>query len=151
MMLQASVQSLVFALVLAAPLCAQGPGHWDGAVAGTSQFVELEAGFMPRSLDQGRGDLLFGPMRLGLGLVLPKGDHPSGLRLHLDTLGGGLGPYLQAGLIASAGQDLGAGLGARFGVGYRFREGIRVAILADGVLGSKKSQGSVGIQAAYTF
>lgn len=150
-MLRRPVRSLVFLLALAAPLAAEGPGHWDASITGTSRYLEFEAGFLPRSLDQGRGDLLFGPIRLGVGLVLPQGDHPSGLRVHLDTLGAGVGTYLQGGLIGSLGQDLGAGLGARFGIGYRFREGFRVAVLADGVLGTRKSEGSVGIQAAYTF
>ena len=95
--------------------------------------------------------MLFGPVRVGGGVVIPHGDHSGGFRLHLDTFGADTGPYLQAGLILSAGQDLGAGLGARFGVGYRLPCRLRLALLADGVVGTRKSQGSVGIQAAYTF
>lgn len=138
-------------LLLALPTAAADPGHCDVALARTTHYGEVEVGFQPRSLNQGRDDLLFGPVRVALGLVGPSGDHPVGLRLHLDTQGGAPGPYLMAGLIASAGQDLGAGLGARAGAGYRFREGLRLAVVVDGVLGSRKSEGSLGVQAAYTF
>jgi hypothetical protein len=131
-------------------LSAHGGAAWDGALSVTGHYREVEVGCFPDHLNRGRGYLL-GANRFSLGLVFPREDHPTGVRLHWDTLGADQGWLLQAGLILSGGQDLGAGIGARVGVGYRFNRVFRLALLADGVAGSRKSQGSAGLQAAFTF
>jgi hypothetical protein len=140
----------LLALLAASSCWGATPASVDLGFTVSSNYKEVEVGCLPRAWDRGPG-YLFGPVRLGLGLVVPSGDHPNGVRLHLDTLGGDRGPYVLAGFIVSAGQDLGTGVGARLGAGYRWRQGVRVTVLADGVAGSRKSEGSVGIQAAYTF
>jgi len=140
----------LLALLAALPCRGATPSSVDLGFNVASNYKELEVGYLPMAWERGPG-YLFGSMRVGLGLVVPKGDHPNGVRLHLDTLGSDRGAYLQAGFIVSAGQDLGTGVGARLGVGYRWRQGVRLTVLADGVAGSRKSEGSVGIQAAYTF
>lgn len=140
------------ALFLAASFSsvAASPFAWDLGVNVTTQYSELEVGCLPAGWQKEAG-ALFGPLRLSAGLVVPQGDHPNGVRVHLDTFGADRGPFLMAGLFLSAGQDLGGAVGARFGAGYRFQHRLRLAAVVDGVAGTHKSQGSVGIQAAYTF